>query len=83
MVRGRHRARRWSGATFALGGGPGPSSRSAVVRGHLHARTDGETHVDVAWGYDDPLPESAGVQGFVCFYDEKVDVEIDGEPQGR
>ena len=47
------------------------------------AAIDGETHTDVAWGYDDPLPESAGVQGLVCFYDEKVDVEIGGVVQDR
>ena len=31
-----------------------------------------------AWGYRTPLPESAGIAGRVCFYDEKVDVEVDG-----
>jgi len=41
---------------------------------------DGETHPDLVWGYDDPLPESAPVKGLMCFYNEKVDLEIDGEP---
>jgi len=40
---------------------------------------DGEEHIDIAWGYDDPLPESAPVKGLICFYNEKVDLEIDGE----
>jgi uncharacterized protein (DUF427 family) len=44
---------------------------------------DGVTHDDVAWGYDDPLPESAGVEGMICFYDERVDVTVDGEPRPR
>jgi uncharacterized protein (DUF427 family) len=41
---------------------------------------DGTTHADVAWGYDDPLPESADVRGLVCFYDEQVEVALDGVP---
>jgi uncharacterized protein (DUF427 family) len=41
------------------------------------------TRVDIAWGYRTPLPESAGVAGLVCFYNEKVDIEVDGEPLAR
>ena len=43
----------------------------------------GTTHADLAWGYRAPLPESAGVAGLVCFYNEKVDIEVDGEPLER
>lgn len=39
----------------------------------------GTTHDDLAWGYRTPLPESAGVAGLVCFYNERVDIEVDGE----
>jgi uncharacterized protein (DUF427 family) len=41
------------------------------------------THDDIAWGYRTPLPESSGVAGLVCFYNEKVDIEIDGVRLGR
>jgi uncharacterized protein (DUF427 family) len=37
----------------------------------------GETHEDVVWGYDSPLPESQEILGLVCFYNEKVDVYVD------
>ncbi len=37
------------------------------------------THDDLAWGYRTPLPESEAIAGLVCFYNEKVDLEIDGE----
>ncbi len=40
---------------------------------------DGREHRDIVWGYDDPLPESAPVKGLMCFYNEKVDIEVDGE----
>ena len=36
-------------------------------------------HTDIVWGYDDPLPESVLVKELMCFYNEKVDLEIDGE----
>jgi uncharacterized protein (DUF427 family) len=38
----------------------------------------GETYTDLAWGYRTPLPESEAVAGLVCFYNEKVDIEVDG-----
>lgn len=39
---------------------------------------DGTSHDDVAWGYDAPLPESRDVEGLICFYNERVDLIIDG-----
>lgn len=47
------------------------------------ATVNGEAHEDVVWGYDAPLPESQKVTGLVCFYNEKVDVFIDEDPQER
>jgi uncharacterized protein (DUF427 family) len=38
---------------------------------------------NIAWTYDDPQPEVAAIAGRVCFYDEWVDVEVDGVPQER
>lgn len=43
----------------------------------------GTTHDDLAWGYRTPLPESAPIAGLVCFYNEHVDIEVDGEPESR
>jgi uncharacterized protein (DUF427 family) len=43
----------------------------------------GETLPDLAWTYRTPLPESVKVAGLICFYNEKVDLVVDGEPQGR
>jgi uncharacterized protein (DUF427 family) len=43
----------------------------------------GTTHDDIAWSYPTPLPESAGIAGLVCFYDERVDVEVDGTVRPR
>ena len=40
---------------------------------------DGVDHPVLVWGYDDPLPESAPVKGLMCFYNEKVELEVDGQ----
>lgn len=42
-----------------------------------------ETYDDIAWGYRTPLPESEAIAGLVCFYNEKVDLEIHGVPIER
>jgi uncharacterized protein (DUF427 family) len=47
------------------------------------ATVDGTEHVDVAWWYRHPAHESAAIAGLVAFYDEKVDVEVDGVAQAR
>jgi uncharacterized protein (DUF427 family) len=33
-------------------------------------------HRDIAWSYGDPLPGAAGIAGLVCFYDEKMQLEL-------
>lgn len=38
---------------------------------------DGETHENLVWGYDAPLPESQKVMGLVSFYNEKLDIYVD------
>jgi hypothetical protein len=37
----------------------------------------------VAWTYDEPEREVAPIAGRVAFYNERVDLEVDGEPQQR
>ncbi len=38
---------------------------------------------DIAWAYEDPLHDALPVKGRVAFFNERVDLEIDGEPQER
>ena len=47
------------------------------------ANVNGKVHDDLAWSYPTPLPESEGIAGLVCFYDEFVDLTVDGKPQER
>jgi uncharacterized protein (DUF427 family) len=44
---------------------------------------DGRTYENVVWIYRTPLPESQKIAGLAAFYDEKVDVYLDGELQER
>ena len=37
-------------------------------------------HPDVFWAYVDPLPQVAEIAGYLSFYDDRFEVEIDGEP---
>jgi uncharacterized protein (DUF427 family) len=40
-------------------------------------------HKDVVWGYRTPLPESQKVMGLASFYNEKVDIYVDGVLEER
>lgn len=40
-------------------------------------------HKDLAWSYRIPLPESQKIAGLVAFYNEKVDIYVDGVRQER
>ena len=41
-------------------------------------RIDGRVHPDVAWSYRFPLREVLPIAGLVAFYNEKVDLFLDG-----
>jgi uncharacterized protein (DUF427 family) len=40
---------------------------------------DGRLVEDLVWYYPEPLPEAARIAGLLCFYNEKVELELDGE----
>jgi len=43
----------------------------------------GETVRDLVWTYEDPLEESVRIKDLLCFFNERVDIELDGEPEER
>ncbi|KAK2054548.1 DUF427-domain-containing protein [Colletotrichum caudatum] len=45
---------------------------------YYHIVVDGEEHKDLVWYYRNPTHESAGIAGLLCFYNEKVDIFLDG-----
>ncbi|KAF7594769.1 hypothetical protein BBP40_008476 [Aspergillus hancockii] len=44
---------------------------------------NGQEKSGLAWWYKMPTAESAGIKGHIAFYDEKVDVWVDGVKQDR
>ncbi len=38
---------------------------------------------DLVWSYPDPIPECPKIKGLLCFYNEKVDLYVDGVLQAR
>jgi uncharacterized protein (DUF427 family) len=46
-------------------------------------RVGDTVHDDLTWSYPTPLPESQKIAGLVAFYNEKVDIYVDGVPQER
>jgi uncharacterized protein (DUF427 family) len=43
----------------------------------------GRRRPDLAWSYEEPLPDGPAVAGLVAFWDERVDVYLDGELRPR
>jgi uncharacterized protein (DUF427 family) len=50
---------------------------------YFSVRSDGRVIENIAWCYEAPIPEMPKIAGRLCFYNEKVDLEIDGELQVR
>lgn len=46
-------------------------------------RAGDAVHQDLAWSYRAPLPESQKIAGLIAFYNEKVDLYVDGVRQER
>lgn len=44
---------------------------------------DGTVQEDLVWSYRHPLPEVGAIAGRLCFFNERVDLELDGELQER
>ena len=46
-------------------------------------QVNGVVHEDLAWGYETPIAASSRIANHIAFFDEKVDVHVDGELQPR
>ncbi|MEY2476561.1 MAG: hypothetical protein QOG87_1876 [Actinomycetota bacterium] len=65
---------------------PTDSATSCPYKGdarYWSARVGDRVVRDVAWSYPTPFPESQPVMGLVCFYNERVDLIVDGEAVPR
>jgi uncharacterized protein (DUF427 family) len=61
---------------------PSDTRTTCAYKGHAtHFSLPGEA--DVAWTYEDPLRDAAEVAGMIAFYNERVDITVDGVLLGR
>jgi uncharacterized protein (DUF427 family) len=44
---------------------------------------DDEVLDDIVWSYESPIPQAEGVAGLLCFYNERVDLVVDGVALAR
>jgi uncharacterized protein (DUF427 family) len=47
------------------------------------AEAGGDRIEDLIWYYPEPIPEAAKIRGQLAFFNERVDLEVDGEKQER
>ena len=50
-----------------------------VTSGYWTARLGDTSHPDIAWTYDFPTRQLLPIAGLVAFYNEKVDIYVDGQ----
>jgi uncharacterized protein (DUF427 family) len=59
---------------------------SCAYKGHAthYSATVGDHDLDaIAWSYEDPLDDAQAVRSLVCFYQERLDLTVDGRPVER
>ena len=50
---------------------------------HWHARIGGALHEDVGWTYSAPQHDAQPVRDLIAFYNERVDLDVDGAREER
>jgi uncharacterized protein (DUF427 family) len=53
------------------------------IASYHSVRVADELRTDLVWYYHEPIPAAAGIAGRLAFFNEHVDLEVDGEPQER
>jgi uncharacterized protein (DUF427 family) len=44
------------------------------------AEVGGEIYSDLVWSYETPIPDAAQIAGLMCFYPDRVELTVDGQP---
>ena len=53
------------------------------VASYYSVEAGGQRVEDLVWYYPEPIPETTKIKGHLAFFNEKVDLEVDGEEQER
>jgi uncharacterized protein (DUF427 family) len=40
----------------------------------------GQVHDNLVWSYETPIPGAEGIAGLMCFYPERVELTVSGDP---
>ncbi len=65
---------------------PTDTSTHCPFKGHasyLSFAAGGADHRDLAWSYEQPIDGMEQIRGLVCFFDERVDLTVDGARNDR
>jgi uncharacterized protein (DUF427 family) len=54
-----------------------------TTSGYWSVRAGAQVHADLAWRYDFPTREVAPIAGLIAFYNERVDITVDGGALAR
>ena len=49
------------------------------VASYWSVRAGEKVHKDIAWSYKSPIPECPKIENLIAFYNERVDIEVDGQ----
>ncbi len=49
------------------------------VASYWSVNATGTVHPDLAWSYEAPIPECPKIENLIAFFNERVDLEVDGE----
>jgi uncharacterized protein (DUF427 family) len=53
------------------------------IASYWHVRTGDTLHEDLAWTYEESDGDGRPIRGLICFFNERVDLEVDGVAQER
>jgi uncharacterized protein (DUF427 family) len=53
------------------------------VASYWDVRAGDTVHDDLAWTYSEPERDGLAIRDLICFFNERVDLEVDGELQQR
>ena len=53
------------------------------VASYWSVHAGGAVHADLAWSYKAPIPECPKIENLIAFFNERVDMDVDGERQER
>lgn len=47
------------------------------------AQVGGQTYDDVVWSYENPIAGAEAITGLMCFYPERVELTVSGQPSSQ